>query len=370
MSRYWDIDFGNPGAIHKEGTTAKEAVIKSREKIAGFLNAHPNELIFNSGGTESNNLAIFGVLTRLNDKGIAYSEMSLITTVFEHSSVLQCFKYFENKGAQVNYINIGKDGIIDLKHFKELLNPKTVFVSIMSVNNEIGTIQPIAEVAKIIHSFQKRNNQLGSLPILHSDAAQALLFLPINTQKLGADMMSFDAQKIYGPKGIGVLYVKKGIEINPLIIGGGQEKSLRPGTENVPLIVGFAKALEMAEKEKEKESQRLIRLRNYFINQVLGKISGTKLNGDSDKRLCNNVNIFFPHQNNEFMVIQLDKKKIACSTKSACLTEKNSSYVVNSLGNGENRGKNSIRFTMGKSTTKKDIDYLIKCLVKICSNNN
>ncbi len=365
MGRFWDIDFGNAGAIHQEGVIAKKAISQSRKKIAKIINAREDEIIFNSGGTESNNLAIFGVINKLNDGGMKFEDMHLITTVFEHPSILECFKYFEKKGAKIDYLNINQKGIIDLQQLKEIITTQTVLISIMFVNNEIGIIQPISEITKIIKNFKKRQPQPTQLPIFHSDSAQALLFLPINTQKLNIDIMSFDAQKIYGPKGVGALYIKKGIEINPLIMGGNQEKGLRPGTENTPLIIGFAKALELASRERESENNRLIKLRDYFIKEILEKISGTKLNGSLENRLPNNVNIFFPNINNEFLVIQLDEKGIACSTKSACLGGK-SSYVIKSLTGDEDQAKSSIRFTLGKSTTKKDIDYVIKSLVEIC----
>jgi len=365
MDRFWDIDFGNAGAIHKEGAIAKKAISQSREKIAKIINARPDEIIFNSGGTEANNSAIFGVINRLNNNGMRFKDMHLVTTVFEHPSILECFKYFEKRGAKVDYLNIDREGIVDLQQLKEILTTQTVLISIMFANNEIGTIQPIYEIAKIIKNFKKKQSQPGELPVFHSDSAQALLFLPINTQKLNVDMMSFDAQKIYGPKGVGALYIKKGTEISPLIIGGNQEKGLRPGTENTPLIVGFAKALELANEERDVEAKRLTELRNYFVKEVLQKISEAKLNGSLENRLPNNVNISFPNTNNEFLVIQLDEKGIACSTKSACLTGK-ASYVVDSLNKGEERGKDSVRFTFGKSTTKKNINYLIKSLIEIC----
>ena len=313
MNRFWDIDFGNAGAIHKEGTVAKKAISQSRKKIAEIIKAKPDEMIFNSGGTEANNLAIFGVLNKLNEdaclldrQGVKFQDMHLITTVFEHPSILQCFKYLEKKGAVIDYLNINQEGIIDLKQLKKVLTTKTVLISIMFVNNEIGTIQPIFKISKIIKNFKKKQAQLttclpaGRFPVFHSDAAQALLFLPIDVQKLNVDMMSFDAQKIYGPKGVGALYIKKGVEINPLIKGGNQEKGLRPGTENVPLIVGFAKALELASREKEDENQRLTKLRNYFIEEILKKIPRTEINGSLENRLPNNINIFFPDVNNEF----------------------------------------------------------------------
>jgi len=291
-------------------------------------------------------------------------EMHLITTVFEHPSVLQCFKYFEQQGAQVDYLNIDKEGIIDLNQLKKIITEKTVLISIMFVNNEIGTIQPLSEVTKIIQNFKKKKNFSSVFPVFHSDAAQALLYLPINIQKLKIDLISFDAQKIYGPKGVGALYIKKGIEISPLIMGGSQEKGLRPGTENIPFIVGFAKALELAEQEKDTETKRLTKLRNYFIKEVINKIPGTILNGSLEKRLPNNVNISFPNKDNEFLVIQLDQKGVACSTKSACSQEKNS-YVIQSLAGETERTKSAVRFTLGKTTTKKEIDLVIKNLREI-----
>jgi len=366
MDSFWDVNFGNPGAIHQEGILAKKTVDQSRNKIANYLGAYSNEIIFNSGGTEANNLAIFGVVNRLNEEGRKFEDMHLITTIFEHSSILKCFKYFEKKGVKVDYLEINSDGIVDLRQLEKILTSQTVLISIMLVNNEIGTIQPLNEVTKIIRNFKKEQGKSKFFPIFHSDASQALLFLPINLEKLKVDLMSFDAQKIYGPKGMGALYVRKGIEISPLIIGGSQEGGLRLGTENVPLIVGFAKALEMVEQEKVSESQRLTKLRDYFIKKVLEKIPGTRLNGSPERRLPNNVNISFPERGNEFLVIQLDQKGIACSTKSACLKEK-SSYVIDSLGHDEGLSKSSIRFTFGRSTNKKAIDYVIKSLVEICN---
>jgi len=364
MERFWAIDFGNAGAIHTEGVIAKRALTESRKKITNLINAQPEELIFTSGGTEANSLAILGFLNKLKDTGWETKEMHLITTVFEHPSVLQCFKYFEQQGAQVDYLNIDKEGIIDLNQLKKIITEKTVLISIMFVNNEIGTIQPLSEVTKIIQNFKKKKNFSSVFPVFHSDAAQALLYLPINIQKLKIDLISFDAQKIYGPKGVGALYIKKGIEISPLIMGGSQEKGLRPGTENIPFIVGFAKALELAEQEKDTETKRLTKLRNYFIKEVINKIPGTILNGSLEKRLPNNVNISFPNKDNEFLVIQLDQKGVACSTKSACSQEKNS-YVIQSLAGETERTKSAVRFTLGKTTTKKEIDLVIKNLREI-----
>ncbi len=366
MNKYWNIDFGNAGAIHTEGIIAKQAIEKSRKVLADILNSRPDEIIFNSGGTEANNSAIFGVLDKLNDNGIKIRDMHLITTKMEHPSVLNYFKYFEKKGAQLDLLDITEEGIVDLKQFKDLLRPNTVLVSIMFVNNEIGTIQPIEKIVKIIRNFKKKSlkDYKSITPVLHSDAAQSLLFLPINTIKLGIDLLSFDSQKIYGPKGVGILYKRKDLEINPLIVGGSQENGMRPGTENTPLVVGFAKALELASKEQEKEIKRLKKLRNYFIKKILKEIPNSDLNGNLKNRLPNNINISVPATNNDFSVIQLDTKGIACSTKSACSTEKYS-YVIKALGKTEKQIQNSLRFTLGKFTTKKDIDYVIKCLTSL-----
>lgn len=366
MDQYWDVDYGNAGAIHKEGTIAKSAIEKSRKTIAQILNARPEEIIFNSGGTESNNSAIFGVLDKLAEDGMKIEDMHLITSKMEHPSVLNYFKHFEKKGASLDLVGIDKNGRIDLKEFREYLKPNTVLISIMFVNNEIGVIQPMEEIVKIIRNYKKKilKNHQSITPILHSDSAQALLYIPLNTLKLGIDLISLDAQKIYGPKGCGALYIRKGLEINSLIVGGNQERSLRSGTENTPLIVGFAKALELASKEQRQETERLTKYRNYFISEVLKKIPQSDLNGSLENRLPNNVNISVPTTNNDFSVIQLDQKGIACNTKSSCSTEKYS-YVIQALGKTDQQIQNSLRFTLGKSTTKKDIDYVIKCLTSL-----
>ena len=363
MDQYWDIDFGNAGAIHSEGVIAKNAIEKSRKIIAQILNARPEEIIFNSGGTESNNSAIFGVLDKLVEDGMRIEDMHLITSQMEHPSVLNYFKHFEKRGASLDLVGIDENGQVDLKEFKKLLKPNTILISIMFVNNEIGMIQPIEEIVKIIRGFKKKvlKNHNSITPILHSDSAQALLYVPINTLKLGVDLLSFDSQKIYGPKGCGALYVKKGLKINSLIVGGNQEKNLRSGTENTPLVVGFAKALELSFKEQKKEAERLTKLRNYFIQTVLNRIPEADLNGGLENRLPNNVNISVPASNNDFSVLQLDAKGIACNTKSSCSPEKYS-YVIKALGKTEKQIQNSLRFTLGKFTTKNEIDYVVECL--------
>lgn len=378
MDKYMTDEFGNPNSIHEMGVAAKKAVEGARKTVALAFNSHPDEVIFNSGGTEGNNAAIFGVFNHLRKNGFKYSDMRAITTNIEHSSVLECFKELERRGVAVDYAPVEENGIIDPKKIKELLKPETVLVSVMYANNEIGTIQPIKEIAKVIRDFKKSLSPVSSFlpqpktynlkpityPHLHADACQAPLFLNLNVQELGVDLMTIDGQKIYGPKGIGALFIKRGILIEPIIFGGGQERGLRSGTENVPLIVGLTKAVEIAGKDRIKNSKRLSKLRDYFIKKFEEKIPQAALNGDRNQRLPNNINISIPGIDPEFVLLELDEKGIVCSTKSACLKDESSSYVISALGRDNSYAKSSLRFSLGLDTTKKDIDYVVKVLTK------
>lgn len=374
MRPYWNENFGNPGAIHQEGVVAKKAIQKSRKKIANVLKCLNDEIIFTSSGTESNNLAIFGLIEKLLEEGADLKDLHLITTVMEHPSILDLFKKYEKKGVQVSYINIDKNGMIDLKEFREALKSNTVLVSVMYVNNEIGIIQPISKIAHILRVFRNKNNELKvkfptnlksdfHFPLFHTDASQAPLYLPLDIHSLGVDMMTVDGQKIYGPKGVGILYKKRDVKINSLLVGGNQEMGYRAGTENVPLIVSLGKAIELANKERKKESERLVKLRNYFIDKILKEIEGAVLNGGREGRLPNNVNVSIPNIDSEFMIIKLDNKGISCASKSACMGAKaKESYVIDALcGSGAG---SALRFTMGKETTKKDIDFVVEVIKK------
>ncbi len=258
MKKYWSKSFANPSSIHKMGVEAKVVVEKARKDIAGFLNAHAREIIFTSGGTEANNLAIFGTLE--NEK------RHFITTEIEHSSILECFKELEKRGNEVSYLKVDENGLLNPKDLREMIKPETVLVSIGYANGEIGVIQPIKEIAKEIRHKRKEFNSV--MPYFHIDASQAAQYLNMNVEQLGVDMITLDAQKMYGPKGIGALFIKDGIKIEPIIFGGGQEGGRRSGTENVPLIVGFAKAMEIAGKMREEESVRLEKLRDGFFDSV------------------------------------------------------------------------------------------------------
>ena len=363
MQSYFADDFGNASSIYQEGVAAKNALDTARKSVADILNARSEEIIFTSGGTEANNLAIFGVIGALEDSGIDVKNMHAVTSVIEHPSVLEVFKKLEKQGFPVTYVGVDESGVINPKDVKEAMQPNTVLVSIMYVNNEIGTIQPITEIAKIIKHKKKENK---SEIYFHTDASQAPLYLSLNTQKLGVDMLTIGGQKIYGPKGIGCLYKKKQVNLHSIIKGGNQEGGLRAGTENIPLIVGFAKALELAEKNRGKESERLKKLQDYFISEIKGNLPQAEINGSREVRVPNNINIYIPNINGEFFVVILDSKGIACATRSACKEgdEDEGSYVIEVLGYSKERSKSSLRFSLGKSTTKRDIDYVVKILSK------
>lgn len=356
MMPYFVESFGNANSIHQEGTISRVALDMARKSVADILNARSEEIVFTGGGTESNKIAIEGVLEDIKNAPACVGRHAVTSTI-EHPSVLEVFREFEKKGLEVTYVEVGETGVVNPKDVEDAIKENTVLVSIMYVNNEVGTIQPIVEIAKMLRHFRKKNkiqNSKFNIPIFHTDASQAPLYFPLNTIKLGVDMMTLGGHKIYGPKGVGCLYVKKDTKIN----------LPRKGTENIPLIVGFAKALELAEENKEKESERLRKLQDYFIKELEEKISGLKLNGSREKRAPNNVNIYVPNIDGEFLTVVLDSKGIACSTKSACKEsdDEEGSYVIQALGHSKERAKSSLRFSLGKTTTKSDIDYVVKTL--------
>ena len=361
MTQYFMKDFGNAGAIYKEGVFARESLNNARKSVADILNARSEEIIFTSGSTESNNLAITGVID--NPKNL-----HAITSTIEHPSVLEVFKAFEKKGLDVTYIGVDESGIVNPKDIKEAIKENTILVSIIYVNNEIGTIQPISEIAKMLRHFRKQNSKFkiqdSELPLFHTDASQAPLYFFMDVNKLHVDLMTLGGQKIYGPKGVGCLFKKKEIKLNSIIKGGSQEGGARAGTENIPLIVGFAKALELAEVGREKEIKRLTELQDYFIDELNKEIPQMKLNGSMELRSPNNINIYIPNINGEFFVIILDNYGIACATRSACKEgdEDEGSYIIEALGHSKERSKSSLRFSLGKTTTKSDIDYVVKIL--------
>lgn len=364
MTEYSKKNFANPSALHFEGRNAKEALKVSREKISKFLNVRSNEIIFTSSGTESNNLAVMGVFKSAIKLGI--SKPHIITTNIEHPAILNVCEEVEKMGGEVTYIKVSKDGLVSPQDIFDAIKDNTVLISVMYANNEIGTIQPIENISRKIKNWKLKNPSKNNYPYFHTDACQAGLYLTLNVSTLGVDFLTLDGIKIYGPAGVGLLYVKSDTEISPVVFGGGQEKGLRSGTENVVNIVGLAKAIEIAENLKEAESKRLTIIRDYGIEQILKNFPGSKLNGSKENRLPNNIDICFPGMDSEFMVVALDVAGISASYSSSCKTidEDSSSFVIKALDRDE-CSMSSLRFSLGRDTEKKDIDTLVSVLRKV-----
>ncbi len=362
-------DFANPGGLYKESVKSAVILKESRSRAASAIGARPEEVVFTSGGTESNNLAIFGTLDYLAEKtGKSLKNFHAVTSAIEHSSVLEAFRRLEEEGLKVTYLGVSEEGIIDIAELKKSLRPETVIVSAMYANNEIGTIQPIREIAKTIRHFKKNKRpvergRLGeAYPVFHTDACQAAEYLDINISRLGVDLMSLSGSKVYGPKGIGILFKKKSVGLRQIFYGGKQEFGARPGTENVPAILGMSTALEFSVKNAEKESKRVSALRDYFIKKITKEVPEVILNGSIEKRLPNNINVSFPGIDNEELVIRLDAKGVSCSTKSACKSDDPEvSYVVKALV-GRHYPESAVRFTLGRGTKKEDLDYALRAL--------
>ena len=350
MDKYFSDEYGNPGSFNTVGLRAKNAMDKSRETISKILNCAPQEIIFTGSGTESINLAIKGFVRANKSKG-----NHIITQKTEHEAVLETCHYLEKEeGLKVTYLDVDEFGLIKLDELEKEITKETILVSIMYANNEIGTVQNIKEISEICKKHKIK---------FHTDACQAAGYLDINVQNLGIDLMSLNGSKLYGPKGIGLLYVKKGTMLKPIIHGGGQEFGLRSGTENIPYIVGFAKALEIAQREKDVEVMRLINLRDYLINNVLENIPKTFLNGHPSSRLPNNANITFLDVEGEAIMLMMNEYGICASSGSACTSKSlDPSHVILAIGLPYEAAHGSIRFTLGKKTTKEGIDKLLKVL--------
>jgi cysteine desulfurase len=338
------------------GKKSRSAIDASRKKIAGLIGADSDEIIFTGGGTESDNLAILGTAKRMKKYG-----KHVITTNIEHPAVRNAFKRLQVEGFEVSYIEVDKDGLISADSVEKAIRDDTIFISVMYVNNEVGTIQPIEEIGEIAYK-----NDI----IFHCDAVQALGKTPINLQKLKVDLLSVSAHKINGPKGVGMLYYRgKGMHkkynryIQPIIYGGGQEFSYRPSTENVVGIVGFAKAVEIAIDRIEEKNKRLTNFRDDFINWVLAEIPNSHLNGHPTKRVSININLRFDGIRGDELLYKLDEKGIAISTGSACHSKsKDTSFVLRAIGLSDDQGNGSVRITLGLTTTKEDLDYTKKTL--------
>lgn len=352
MLPYFTENYGNPSSLYSIGRISKKAIEEARKKVANLIHANPNEIYFTGCGSESDNTII---------KGIAYSYQKkgrhIITSRIEHPAVLHTCQMLEKRGFEVTYLKVDKEGRIDVDELRNSIRNDTILITIMFANNEIGTIQPIEMISKIAKMYNI---------IFHTDAVQACGNVPIDVKRMGIDSLSLSGHKLYAPKGVGMLYVRNGIEFEKFMDGGHQEKNRRAGTENVAGIVGLGKACELANYHLEEHMRHLTELRDYFMQQVQEKIEGAILNGSMENRLPGNANFAFPFVDGEALLLNLDAKGICASSGSACTSGSTTpSHVLSSIGRSDEVARSSLRFTFGEENTKEDVDYLIESLCEI-----
>ncbi|MFO8020669.1 MAG: cysteine desulfurase family protein [Promethearchaeia archaeon] len=351
--------FGNSSSVHSIGQKAADVLENSRKEIAPLINAGHSEIFFTSSGTEADNLGILGVARKNKKNG-----NHIITTSIEHHAIENPCKYLEKNGYKVTYLSVDENGMVDLEQLKEKITDQTILLSIMTANNEIGTIQPMREIGQIAH-----DNEV----LFHTDAVQAFGKIPIDVDEMNIDLLSASSHKIYGPKGIGLIYMRNGgrrengnLYLEPLMYGGGHENDIRPSTVAVPLVAGFAKAAELTGEEMEEEKARQIELRDNIISTITSEIDGSFLNGHPTKRLPNNVNLTVNHIDGESIVLDLDTEGIGVSTGSACSSESsNPSHVLKAIGLNDHEAQGSLRITIGRFTTEREIEYLFETLPKV-----
>ena len=352
--------FGNPNSPYSFAQEARNAVDEAREKVAGVLGCRTREVVFTSGGTESDNAAIKGVASALKPSG-----RHVITSAIEHHAIIHSCEELVEAGYEVTYLPVGRDGIVDPQAVEDAIREDTTLVSVMYANNEIGTVQDIAEIARRTH---RKAEAMGRNIVVHTDAVQAAGWLSLDVNELDVDMMSLSAHKFYGPKGVGVLYVRRGTPFNPLIVGGGQERQRRSGTENVPGIVGAAVALDLAESERIETGEAVIPLRDIFIEGILERIPGARLNGDRYRRLPNNVNFSFDGVEGEAVLLGLDFAGIYASTQSACSSASiEPSHVLVALGLDADLAVGSLRLTLGRESTEEEVQTTLDVLPGVIS---
>jgi len=352
MLPYFTDAFGNPSSIHSFGQEARAAVEEARDRIASLIGARSEEIVFTSGGTEADNFAIKGIAYATENRG-----NHIITTPIEHHAVMETCKSLERRGFEVTCLPVDSYGLVDPDDVKKAITDNTVLISVMHANNEIGTIEPITEIGRIA---QERR------VAFHTDAVQTVGHIPVDVNELGVDLLAMSAHKLYGPKGIGALYIRKGTRIAPLLHGGEQERRRRAGTENVAAIVGLGKAAEIAQREMDAEVKRLVSLRDQLIEGLTEQIEHTRLNGHPTRRLPNNVNVSIEFVEGESMVLNLDLTGIAASTGSACSSSSlEPSYVLLALGLSKKLSLGSLRFTLGRETTEEELNRVIHILPEI-----
>jgi len=361
MMPYFDIQYGNPSSIHQFGRKAKNAIQKARKQVAALIGAESDEILFTSGGTESNNTILYGApkLHEMTHVNFKLENNHIITSSIEHEAVLKPCKKLEEMGLKITYIPVDEYGIVDYNDVANSITENTVLVSIMLANNEVGTIQPIIEISEICKKYQ--------IP-LHTDAVQAVGKIPINVKELGVDALSVSSHKINGPKGIGALFIKKGLRVSPQILGGGQENGMRSGTENVASIVGFGKACEIAKERLNENISHFETLHSTMLSGIIKEIPHVKLNGHSEKRIFNNIHLTFMGVNGEDLIIKLDEHGIAASTGSACsMHTQKASHVLKAMGFNHEQITGSLRMSFGYLNTLDEVEQTIDVLKKVVS---
>ncbi len=363
MTRFLSEDFGNPGGIHKEGVVAKRALEEFRTVTARLLQVQESGVVFTSGGTESNNLAIRGIVESLRTAGRDYESMTIVSTNLEHPATLRTLEAVAARGVRVVYVPVKSDGQLDLPVLRTLIDPSVVLVTLAYVNSEVGVITDCRAVRRILYVVEKKTD---TKILLHIDGAQAPLWLPCDLPRLGADLLSLDGGKCGGGKGIGALVMKKGVAIEPVLRGGGQEMGLRPGTEPVHLVAAFTTALGEAQSGWQQRSEKVAAVRDYALAEIARQIPATVVNGpEGEARVANNVHISIPGLDAEFAVITLDTHGVAVSTKSACSSKGGgASSVVLAMSGDNERALSTLRFTLGPDTTTADIDAMLAVLTK------
>jgi cysteine desulfurase NifS len=353
MMTYYTEKYGNPSSVHGFGREAKQALEQARSQVAELIGAAPAEITFTSGGTEADNLAILGTAEVLRKKG-----KHIITSCIEHHAVLETCEYLEKNGFDLTIIPVDEEGVISVDEVRKAIRPDTILISVMHANNEVGAIQPISEIGKLA-----REHNIT----FHVDAVQSLGKIPINVQEMNIDLLTVSSHKIYGPKGVGALYIRKGIRLMPLIHGGGQEKKRRSGTENTPGIIGFGKACELAGQRMAEDAEHQKKLRDKLMNGITERIDYVKINGPlGDKRLPNNVNVSIQYVEGESLLLSLDMLGIAASSGSACTSGSlDPSHVLLAMGLIHEIAHGSLRFSLGRQNTEEDIDYVLEQLPKI-----
>lgn len=352
MLPYWSGRFGNPSSIHSLGLETRKAVAEAREKVALLIGAGSGEIIFTSGGTEADNLAVKGVAAANAQRG-----RHIVTTGIEHHAVEGSCRYLEGQGFRVSFVGVDRYGMVDPREIEAAVTDQTILISVMHANNEVGTVQPIEEIGRMARSRGI---------CFHTDAVQTAGHTPVNVDELGVDLLAISGHKLYGPKGVGVLYVRQGTRIAPLIHGGGQERGLRSSTENVPGIVGLGRAAEIAGAEMAAEAEHVTRLRDRLADGLLQRIPQVRLNGHPVRRLPNNVNVSVASVEGEALAVSLDQEGIAASTGSACSSETmEASHVLRAMGVPVELARGSVRFSLGRDTTEADIDHVMEAFPRI-----